>query len=89
MLIQSDASKKGKGSSMQGSSNWELVVQGGATVSSDLSKNQVSVGSSPDRSVCITSMLSARKLTFWRPDLHSKGVDAMQQNWPVQLGHTL
>ena len=25
----------------------------------------------------------------WRPDPQSKGVDAMQQNWPVQLVHIL
>ena len=34
------------------------------TVSSNLSKNQVSVWSSPDRSVCIMFMPSARKLSF-------------------------
>ena len=34
------------------------------TVSSNLSKNHVSVWSSSDRSVCITSMPSARKLSF-------------------------
>lgn len=25
----------------------------------------------------------------WKPDPHSKGVDALQQNWSTQLGHTL
>ena len=34
------------------------------TVSSDCSKNQLTVLLSSDRSVCITSMASARKLSF-------------------------
>ena len=51
-------------------------LRGLKTVSSNLSKNQVSVCSSPNRSVCITSMRSSRKLSFLKTR-HSKRVDAM------------
>ena len=48
------------------------------TVSSNLSKNQVSIWSSPDRSVCITSMSLARKLSFLETRPTQQGVDGMQ-----------
>ena len=49
------------------------------TVSSNLSKKQVSAWSSPNRSVCITSMLSARKLYFLetRPIQQGGGCNAI------------
>ena len=58
------------------------------TVSSNLSKNQVSVWSSPDKSVSRLCHELKNYLSF-RPNPHSKGVGAMQQNWSVQLGHIL
>ena len=63
-------------------------ISGLETASSNLSKKQVSAWSSPNRSACITSMLSARKLYFLETR-NSKGVDAKQQNWSVQLGNIL
>ena len=71
----------------------ELTKQEGLlgleTVSSNLLKNQVSVWSFPYRSVCITSMPSATKLSFLENRPTQQGGDAMQQNLSVQLGHNL
>ena len=58
-------------------------------MSSDLSKNQVSVWSSPERSVCTTPMPSSRNLSFLETRPIQQGVNAMQQNWSVQLIHNL
>ena len=66
------------------------------TVSSDLSKNQVSVCSSPDRSLSITSMPSARKRSFLetRPTHQGRGCNAIKlvssfRTYPVPLPHFL
>ena len=61
------------------------------TFSANFLKNQVLVWSSLDLCVCITSIPSARKLSFLetRPTQQGVGCNAMQQNLSVKLGQIL
>ena len=59
------------------------------TVSSNLSNSQVSVWSPQIDLFASLQCHQLENYLSWRPDAQSKGVNAIQQNWSVQLGHIL